>query len=368
MMPALASPADGAHAGTWMWREILETPAIVESLLRDDGAEIAAAAAAIRRLRPRVAVIVGRGTSDHAGIYARYLVELALGIPVALAAASLTTVYQAKVHWKGVLLLALSQSGVSPDVVEVTRVARAGGALAIALTNEPQSALAAVADHVVALRAGEERAVAATKTYVAELAAIVALITRAAERPEAEQLDRLPEALDQTVTAARSWLAVDDGPAAAFARADRTLVVSRGLNLATALEVALKLKETARSFAGGYSSADLMHGPVSLAGADVPILAIRPDGSIAPSIDAGLARVRDYGGEPWLVGGAELAESPAGRAAPGSRVLALDLGLPEVLTPIPYVVPGQLLAEAVARARGFDPDAPAGLTKVTRTL
>lgn len=344
-----------------MRKEIRETPAAVERLLRDGADEMLAAAAAIRRFRPGVAVIVGRGTSDNAGTYARYLLELALGVPVALAAASLTTVYRAETRWRDVLLFALSQSGASPDVVEVTRSARAGGALTIALTNEPASDVAAASEHVVDLLAGPERAVAATKTYVAELAAVATIVLKAADdRAEFRQLDRLPDALARTVEGGQSWLTGDDDPAATFTSADRCLVVSRGLNLATAQEIALKLKETSRTFAEAYSSADLMHGPVFLAGADIPTLVIRPDGSMGKSIDASLARIRASGGQPWLIGGADVATMP--------RALALDLGIAEILTPIPYILPGQLLAEAVSRRRGLDPDAPHGLTKVTRTM
>lgn len=346
---------------TRMSQEIRETPQVVERLLRNETAAVLASSTAIRRLRPRLAVIVGRGTSDNAGTYARYLIELALGVPVALAAASLTTVYRSTTSWRGVLLVALSQSGASPDVVEVTRTARAGGALAIALTNDPASDIAAAADHVIELRAGEEHAVAATKTYVAELTAVASMVLQAAEDvATGREICRLPDAIVRTIEKAESWLAGDDDPASEFAATDRALVVSRGPNLATAQEIALKLKEASRIFAEGYSTADLLHGPVSLAGADVPTLAIRPDGSIGRSIDVGLARIRAFGGRPWLIGGAQVASLP--------RALALDVGIPEVLTPIPYVLPGQLLAEIVSRRRDLDPDAPHGLTKVTRTM
>jgi glucosamine--fructose-6-phosphate aminotransferase (isomerizing) len=344
-----------------MLQEIRETPTVTELLLHDGAHELLAAALAIGRFRPDVAVIVGRGTSDNAGTYARYLLELALGVPVALAAASLTTVYRSPTCWRRVLLIALSQSGASPDVVEVTRAARAGGALTIALTNEPASEVAAASEHVIDLRAGQERAVAATKTYVAELAAVASIVLHAADDGTAvRELDRLPDALARTVESAESWLTGGDDPAAEFTSSGRCLVVSRGLNLATAQEIALKLKETSRKFAEGYSSADLMHGPLVLAGADIPTLAIRPDGSMGRSIDAGLARIRAFGGQPWLVGGADMAMMP--------RALALDLGIAEILTPISYVLPGQLLAEAVSRRCGLDPDAPHGLTKVTRTM
>jgi glutamine---fructose-6-phosphate transaminase (isomerizing) len=345
---------------TLMRQEIEEEPAAVERLLRDGRSELDAAAATIRAARPRYVSIVARGTSDHAGIYARYLTEVVLGLPAGLSAASVTTLYHAPVDWREILLIAISQSGAGPDVVEVVEAARRGGALTLAITNDPESPLAGASSIMLDCRAGSELSVAATKTYVSELATIAAVVLRVAGRTEdLRGLDRLPGAIREAIDTSDAWLAREGGLVDTLAGSDRALVVSRGFNLATALEIALKLKETSRIFGEGYSSADLLHGPIVLVEPDVPIIAIRPDGPVGAAIDTGVEAAVRAGARPWLVGGSELKAS--------ERAIAIDHGLPEYLTPLPFVVPGQLVAEQVSRARGFTPDEPPGLSKITRT-
>ena len=346
---------------TLMAREIAEIPAVVERTLNAGAPALDAVAEAISRRSPRFVVIAARGTSDHAGTYARYLIETTLGIPVGLAAASVTTIYRASLAWHDFLLVAVSQSGEGPDVAAVVDAAREAGAPTLAITNDPGSPLARAAELVLPLLAGEERAVAATKTYVASLAVVAGLVARlAGDAPWAADLDRLPATLAATLEASGAWIR---GPGAAcvgaLASSDEALIVSRGHNFATALEVALKLKETSRIFAEGYSTADLLHGPVVVAGPQVPTLAIRPDGPPGAAVDETLAIARRIGAVPWIIGGGEV----AGQAL----ALAVAADLPEPLTPLAYVLPGLLVAEATARARGRDPDAPAGLSKVTRT-
>ncbi len=357
---------------THMRREIGETPGVVTRILEAVPAEARAVATAIRAASPQFVAIVARGTSDHAGTYARYLVETHLGIVAGMVAPSVTTVYGARLCWQDTLLLAFSQSGQSPDIREVTEAARSGGALTVAITNDPTSPLASAAAHVLPCHAGEERSVAATKTYVAELAAVAALIGELApETPLARAVHALPDAIAAAVREGDAWLDRQQALLAALAVADRALVVSRGFNYATALEVALKLKETSRIFADGYSTADLLHGPVTLAGPRVPLLVFRPDGPMGRGLDTDLERAVAGGTRPWYVGGQELRSGTvpgtAGRDDPEAQEpLVLD-DLPEALTPLTYVIPGQLVAEAVARRRGLDPDAPAGLSKVTLT-
>jgi glutamine---fructose-6-phosphate transaminase (isomerizing) len=358
---------------THMRQEIEEIPSIVADLVGRSRVETGPVGAAVRAARPRLAVIVARGTSDHAGTYARYLIETHLGMIVGLAAASVTTVYGRRLDWRDTLLIAFSQSGQGPDVVAVTEEARDGGAITVAVTNDLDSPLARSAEHVLGCHAGVERSVAATKTYVAELAAVALLVASVAPESEmAQALPRLPAILESTVVAASRWLDRERSLVASLAAADRALVVSRGYNYATALEVALKLKETSRIFAEGYSAADLAHGPITLARPGIPLLAFRPDGPMGAALDRDLERALAGGTRPWFVGGSELerGHGPGGAAGTdqdGTRLsLVLDAG-PEALTPLSYVIPGQLLAEAVSRARGLDPDAPDGLTKVTRT-
>ena len=351
---------------TRMRREIGQIPAVVARILAQAPHDLHPVAAAIRSSRPRFAVVAARGTSDHAANFAQYLMEAHLGMPTGLAKPSITTIYQRPLRWKGGLLLAISQSGESPDIVAVVEAARAGGALTIAITNHPDSPLGAAAEHVLPCRAGRERAVPATKTYVAQLVVVAALVE--AIKPSSDLshgLGGLPATLRATLRATDRWLAAEDGttagPAAidAFARSNRALVVSRGYNLATALELALKFKETCGLFAEAYSTADFAHGPVVLAQPRVPVLAIRPDGPMGGLIDETLQKTGARGGRPVVIGG----PSAGGMKA----ALSLPFELPEALTPIVYVVPGQLLVEAVARRRGISPDAPEGLGKVTRT-
>lgn len=364
---------------TIMAAEIRQTPAVVRDQLESTGAALGAVVDAVRRARPRWVSIVARGTSDHAAIYARYLIETQLGWPVGLTSPSVTTVYRAPTDWSNGLLLAVSQSGRSPDLVAVVEAARRGGALTVAVTNVAGSPLELAAAHVVPCRAGLEQAVAATKSYVAELAAVAGIVGALVPDSElAAGLPRVPAVLDRTLELASAWLA-GSGPGPqrsrppsdesrsglelveAVAVAGRALVVSRGFNLATALETALKLKETGRVFAEGYSSADLEHGPIALAGAGFPTIVFRPDGPMGAAIDPAADRARSLGARPWTIGGPET----AGR--PDALVIGALADLPECLTPLALILPGQLLAEAVAVRLGLSPDAPSGLSKVTLT-
>ncbi len=348
-------------APTRMRREIGHVPAAVERVLLSADHEIDPVAAAIRAADPRWVMIAGRGTSDHAAVYAQYMIETHLGLPTGLVKPSVTTVYGATLEWRGGLVVAISQSGQSPDIVAVAEAARRAGALTVAITNDPASPLARAAEHLIRAHAGRELAVPATKTYVAELAVVAALVQ--AIRPNAELRDglrALPGALRDAIGVTAEWLA---GPGAeaveAFASVDRALLVSRGYNLATAFEIALKLKETVGVFAEAYSTADFAHGPLVLAQKGVPTLAIRPDGPMGADVDRTLAAVEARGGRTTVIGGPE----SAGRRG----ALSLPHLVGEPLTPLLYVVPGQLLVEATAVRRGVSPDAPDGLGKVTRT-
>jgi len=351
-----------------MRAEIAETPAVVARLLAEGAADIAAAADAIRAADPAWVTLVARGTSDHAALYLRYLVETQLGIPAGLAAPSVTTVYGARLRWRGGLVVAVSQSGRSPDLVAVVQAARADGATTVAIANDARSPLAAAAEHVIDCRAGEERAVAATKSYVAQLAAGAALV--GALRPDgpiAAALAGLPDLLVASLQASEAAVHDEAEIVEEFAASERSIVISRGYDYATALETALKLKETGRLFAEGYSSADFSHGPKVLSGAGVPVLAIRPADAMGDAVDEGIDSARRAGGRPWVVTAAAGAAGPDRLDRARTIVLPLGADLPPGLAPLATILPGQLLAEAVARRRGYDPDAPPGLDKVTLT-
>jgi glucosamine--fructose-6-phosphate aminotransferase (isomerizing) len=344
-----------------MAMDIAEVAEIVGHVVRYR-ARVNHAAEAIRATRPRWAMIVARGSSDHVGSYLQYLLASYCGVPTGLAVPSATTVYGARLGWRHGLLIAVSQSGQSPDVRQLVEEARQGGALTVAITNHPGAPVGLAAEYVLDCLAGQERAIPATKTYVACLAVSACLVADLAPGSElATGMDRIVPAVEAAAADAGAWLdgrggrLLDD-----LAGADRALVISRGYNLSTAYETALKLKEACRVFASGYSSADVLHGPMVVAVPGIPVLAFRPDGPIGTSIDDAIAAAAARGIHPWLVGGDEVEGQ--------TRALSLARDLPESLTPLPYAIMGQLLAERLAARLGISPDAPHGLSKVTRTL
>lgn len=347
-----------------MRREIHEIPDVVARVSASVHESSIRLATAISRRPIHRVVLVGRGTSDHAAIYGRYLTEVYLGVPASLAAPSVTTVYGGLRDWRDTLLIAVSQSGQGPDIVEVAAAARAGGAITAAVVNEVQSPLADAVEHVMRCDSGSEHSIAATKTYVAELAVLADLIgTLGHVATISDGLRRLPQALASAIEESERWIRRSDDLLTALQSRRQALVVSRGFNIATAYETALKMQETAGIFAIGYSSAELLHGPVVLAEAAVPVLVFRPDGPIGRVIDDSIASAHERGARQWVVGGREIAH----RDEDGQRAFAVQNGVIECLSPLIFVIPGQLLAETLARELGKDPDAPPGLTKVTRT-
>jgi glucosamine--fructose-6-phosphate aminotransferase (isomerizing) len=301
--------------------------------------------------------VAARGTSDHAATYAQYVLGARAGLPVGLATPSLSSLYGMAPRVADALVIGMSQSGRSPDIVAVLDDARRQGALTLAITNDPGSPLAGAADVVVALEAGPELAVAATKTYVAELA-VVALLSeelRAGDRDPA--LGRLPAALASTLELEPAIV----GLAGRFAPAPACVVLARGFQYATAREWALKLKEVAGVFADPYSAADYEHGPIALAEPGMPVLAVVSSGPTLAGMISLLGRLAADGADLLIVSDAEAAR------ALGSGSLALPAGLPEWLAPIAAILPCQLFAYHLAVARGRDPETPHNLSKVTLT-
>jgi len=339
-------------------REIREQPRVLERLLRDGREAAEQAAAAIRRFGPEWVLIAGRGSSDNAARYAQYLLGAHNKLGVALAVPSLFTLYDSPPRLSRALTIGISQSGQSPDIVSVLREARAQGGFTLALSNEPESPLSQAAASTLPLLAGRELAVAATKTYTAQLFALAML--SAALEGNAERwaaLARVPAWLDRAIEQNREL-----GRAVAELQGARQLIVlGRGFNYSTAFEVALKLKETSYLLAEPYSVADLLHGPVAMIDGGFPIILIAPSGrslvdvpDLLALLEARGARVLAISDDPELLARAPLQ-------------LALPSGVPEWLSPIVSVVPGQLFAGALAHRLGHDPDRPRGLSKVTLT-
>jgi glucosamine--fructose-6-phosphate aminotransferase (isomerizing) len=339
--------------------EILEQPAAAQRLLDAAPAAFAPISAALTARRPRFAVIAARGTSDNAGIYAQYLLAIRNGLIVALAAPSTITLYGARPNMADALVVGISQSGRSPDIVAVVDEARRQGALTVALTNDAASPLAETADHVIDLRAGPERATAATKTYTTELLA-AALLSTALDPPSPGETADLA-AVPALISAALTTESHARDLAASHAERQRAVVLGRGYSYASAREWALKLQEMALVAAMPYSAADFEHGPLALAEPGIPVLAVAPSGAELEAQVALLARLKQDHGARLLV----ISDAPAAREI--DEGLALPEGIPPWLAPIVEIVPAQLYAYHLTVARGLDPEHPRTISKVTET-
>jgi glucosamine--fructose-6-phosphate aminotransferase (isomerizing) len=338
-----------------LWNEIHEQPDVVRRLVADESGAIRALGAELRKKPFRFIFLAARGTSDNAARYGQYLFGAVNRLPVALAAPSLFTMYRKPPALDGALVIGISQSGESPDIVGVLEEARRQGAATVAITNQWDSPLARAAAH--ALGAGEERSVAATKTYTSQLA-VLAMLSLALE-------DRLNE---DAFTPVVAWMqtalkAEADAKAAAerIADSDRAVVIGRGYQYCTAYEVALKIKELAGVEAEPYSTADFQHGPKAMAEGGMPAIFITVGPTFRGETAALADAVRGQGARVVLIGDMQTG------AQSGDSKIPVALGEPEWLTPIAAVIPGQLLAFHLARARGLDPDQPRHIRKVTRT-
>ncbi len=346
--------------GSGMAADIAEQPEVFARLLSaGNAAAIARVGAEIVRRRPRLVVFTARGTSDHAALYAAYLTEIRLGIPAGLASPSTVTLFGARPDLRDALVVGVSQSGRSPDLIEVVARARAGGASTLAVTNSPGSPLAEAADAHLYVDAGHERAVAATKTYTAELLTLLMLVEgiRGGDgilpADERRALDALP--------GLAAGVLADGTPedlAPRYRFADRVVTTGRGYAYPTARESALKLMETSYLAALAFSGADLLHGPLAMTDPEVPVLAVVGSGPGGRAMRDVLARLGERRADVVAVG-------PADVDGAALRIPTPDVD--ERYAPLLDVLPLQRLARALALARGEDPDAPRGLKKNTST-
>lgn len=339
-------------------REIAEQPEVVQRLLTTGRATAEAIAERVRAARPRFALLAARGSSDNAARYAKYLFGAHNRIAVGLAAPALHTIYGAAPDLSAALVIGISQSGQSPDVVAVVRDATAQGAVTVALTNDAGSPLARAATMTLPLGAGEERAVAASKTYTSQLAALAMLSTALDGAPARwAELLAMPDAMRAALAAAPA--ARQHAPR--LAGAPRIVVLGRGYNFATAFEAALKLKETCYTAAEAYSWADFLHGPIALLEPGFPVLVTAPSGVAAVDVAAIVDTLRARGALVSVI------SDDTALLARADLPLPLGATSPEWLSPLAAVIPAQLLALATAEAQGGDPDRPRGLAKVTLT-
>ena len=338
---------------THMAREVAEIPQAARRFLSQSADAVAGAAAAMRAADPGLVVTVARGSSDHAATYLKYAVELLAGVPVASVGPSVASIYRRPLKLGRAACVGISQSGQSPDIVQMMQAAASGGALTVAITNHADSPLAQGSAHCLALQAGKEQSVAATKTFVASVLAGLALL---AEWQEDVALRRavsdLPEAFAQA-------LAVDWSPLAArLSRAQSLYVLGRGPAFAIASEAALKFKETCGLHAEAFSAAEVLHGPSAIVQAQFPVLALGVEDAALPRLTETAARLVAQGADVFLTGA----------DVPGATRLPSVPGLHPLCAPLALSVSFYAFIEGLARRRGFDPDVPPHLRKVTQTV
>lgn len=338
---------------TLMYQEAHASADVIARQLVLNAAPLAELGARLRARPPRCIVTCARGSSDHAAAYAKYVFETRLGIVTASASPSVASIYDAPLNLEGALFLAISQSGKSPDLLLSAQAAKAAGAYVVAMVNVEDSPLAHWADTVIPLHAGPERSVAATKSYLATLAAVLQLTASWSDDDALHcALARLPSDLQHGWP--MDWRALDAG----LRDVHNLFVVGRGYGLGAALEAALKFKETCGLHAEAFSAAEVKHGPMALVGAGFPLLVFAQDDGTLHNTLAVANEFRARGARVWV----------AAPGVQGDDALPLPPDLPAITTPLLAVQSFYRACNALALARGYDPDLPPHLRKVTETL
>ncbi|MCQ4042853.1 SIS domain-containing protein [Streptantibioticus rubrisoli] len=342
--------------GRIMSGEMAQQPAVLRRILDEGAPKIRKIAEQIAARNPRFVLLTARGTSDNAALYAKYLIEVLLGKPAGLTSMSTTTAYGAQPDLTDVLVITVSQSGGSPDLVASTQAARDAGAITLAVTNNADSPLAEVSEFHIDVLAGPEKALPATKTYTAELLALY-LFVEGLRGGDGSAAEVLPELAQQILDRQAEVKQL----AARYRFAERLVLTSRGYGYPTAKEAALKLMETSYIPALSFSGADLLHGPLAMVDNVSPVIAIVTEGKGGQALQPVLDRLRGRGADLVVIGNqAQVDAASAGFVLPTS-------GVAEEVQPILEIIPLQMLAYEVTIARGQDPDAPRALAKVTET-
>jgi glutamine---fructose-6-phosphate transaminase (isomerizing) len=343
---------------SYLYQEIHQQPGALAELIDRERDNIQRIASQLSGRRITNVFVAARGTSDNAARYAQYLFGAVNRLPVGLATPSLFSIYNSPPRFQDALVIGISQSGSSPDIISVVAAAREQGALTLAISNEPDSLLGTSAEYVIALHAGHERSVAATKTYTTELMALALLSACLAD--EASMLETLQEIPDQMRTVLQMSQAISRA-AERYRYMRVCVVIGRGYNFATAFETALKIKELTYVLAEPYSSADFLHGPVALVEDAFPAIVIAPSGEMTGAIIPFIETLQQRGAEVVAI-----SDTPA--VLERARVaLRLPLTVSEWASPLLSIVPGQLFAMHLAHTRDYDVDRPRGITKVTET-
>lgn len=350
-----------------MLDEIRQQPAALDRTLRSQLPTAAKLQRFLNGHKPRLIVLAARGTSDNAAQFGRYLLEITTGIPTSLAAPSVSTLYHSDIDLRDALVIVISQSGESTDTNVVLEHAKSSGAFTIGITNESGSSLAKLADQVFLVRAGKERSVAATKTYTGQLLSLYLIAYALGARIALDDLRRLPAWAD----AALQLEPAICEHAGRYRFMDHAVVVGRGLNYANAFEFALKLMETCYVVAERFSSADLLHGPIAMVEPSFPVFVFTPPGVTWPGLRELLEKLDQLKAEAMVITDAsnrEAAEARERAIVIPEKLSRKSLRVPDLYTPIPYIIPAQLLAACLAEEKGLNPDQPRTLQKITRTL
>jgi glutamine---fructose-6-phosphate transaminase (isomerizing) len=341
-----------------MLAEIRQQPTALERTIRREGKRIKRFAAAIENHRPKLIVLVARGSSDNAALFGRYLLEISTGIPVSLAAPGVHTLYQTRMRLQDALVIGISQSGEGTDVNMVLENSKRSGAKTIAITNEANSAMTQIADETFLIHAGRERSVAATKTYTGQLLIFHMLAAALNDNRGFSEVEHLPELAAQSL----DLYSQIETMVERYAYMNQCVVVGRGLNYANAYEFAIKLMETCYVVAERFSSADFLHGPIAMVERGFPAFLFAPPGKTLQGMQDLLEKLTTLGAETVVIS----SENAALKLA--TRALKIPSRIEESLTPIPYIIPAQLFAALLAKAKGLSPDSPRSLAKVTKTV
>lgn len=341
-----------------MLQEILDQPQALRKTFRAERAHALEFMKAARRRPFRLVVLVARGTSDNAALFGRYLTEITTGIPASLAAPSVQTLYHTRVNYRQALVIGISQSGEGTDINSVLESAKRQGGYTIGITNEKDSPMAKIVDDVFLVHAGRQRSVAATKTYTGQLMIFYLLAAALGRSVTIEGVSEIPDRVKESF----GLLPELKELVARYRFMDHCVVVGRGINYGNAFEFSLKLMETCYVIAERFSAADFMHGPIALIERNFPAFVFMPPGKTFSHMRELTARLNKLCAEVLAITG------PNTRVPAATRLIRLPHETPEIYSPIPYIVPGQLFAALLAEVKGLDPDKPRSLNIVTQTV
>ena len=341
-----------------MLKEILEQPHALRATFRAERAHAQEFTKFARQKRFRLVVLVARGTSDNAARFGRYLTEITTGIPASLAAASVHTLYKTKVDYRDALVVGISQSGEGTDINQVLESAKRLGGYTVGITNEKESAMAKLVDEVFLVHAGRQHSVAATKTYTGQVMIFHLLAAALGTATTMEAVSEIPDRVKETLQLIPELRELVER----YRYMDHCVVLGRGLNYGNAFEFSLKLMETCYVVAERFSAADFLHGPIALIEQDFPAFVFAPPGKTFNSMRELTGRLSKLHAEVVAITG------PKARIPSATRIIRVPGEFPEVYSPIPYIVPGQIFAAHLAEIKGLDPDKPRSLKIVTQTV